>query len=1170
MKLATYHMYFIFADFIINLKMTVLLLLMLTILNVATCTVYNITPADTIKHRYMFKAAGYFTSNTQLHFLPGLHHLLTSITIQNINNISLIGSLAYGTAPETIIQCISSVGIVIFNITNLLIENLIFKNCKIQQQGLQVAIIIEKCSLVQLHFVHVYHARQVISLLGINIFGDSYLQDITCFEMRFYYSETVTKTKNHTILVNRYNITNSFAGKYGIYLDMSQYSYKITFHVLNTFILKLKRAAFLYVTANNSGVSNTVFISNSIFANNSYLGVNFFLYSVNVSVHLNYCQFFYNKYLNCKGFISISHGENIGIFHCSFNYNTLLKGRGLIRAINVSNSEIKHCNFHGNNVNILEIFNSTILIHNTTFSLIKIPVGFISIYACIYLRNSRLLFKGPVEFHKNIIYYRSIILISNSNITFNGYIEFSRNYACSIIHYQNDNSSYQGIIVKVEDNTTIIIISNKIFRYFNIDKSIAIKNFLDAKYTHPQCFIQYFSAKSLDRNVPFGKFLITIKNNTFTNLSIRQNSLNFMAKFFAKEDLGFEYEKRFMDFMLIEIPIKITHCYWLPHSAFNITIPLDVNRQYIQYKNNSKSLQFGSIEKTICYCNDEKIINCFKDELNPLYPGQTLKVSFCVHNSTETIAIIAVDIKQMCTTSCTVMNANEQIQFTSKNCTEVKYTISFPTNNWCELFLKTPQTIYTYDIFYVRELPCPLGFVKIDGICQCYSSFKQFGFTDCDINTQMILRPSKGWISLDIYTQHNNSFSCYISQHCPFDHCKPYSFYVNLSTPDSQCQFNRTGLLCGQCQQGLSAIFSSSHCQHCSNIYLLLIIPIAVAGLVLVLILFLLNLTVSDGAINPFILYVNIISINSTTYFPDHHAIADPMHIFISFTNLDLGIKTCFYNGMDDYAKVWLQLAFPFYMISITLLTIMASRYSITIQRVTIHKSIPVLATLFLLSFTKILRTTSNVLFFYSSITHLPSEHATLLWSLDVNIPLLGIKFTFLFAVCLLLFIILLLFTGFTLCPKRIFKLKFFNNLKSLSDCYQRPYKIYYWFGLQIVMRIIFFCASFLDVKYNFIIIFIILNIANGFQGMRRPFKNKLHHYQELFLMMNLLVLYVFLLHEQWFVIYALIYLTGVHFSLIIGCRIMSHVCSRLKMKIPLCCRLANRIYQLRTILYLK
>ena len=121
------------------------------------------------------------------------------------------------------------------------------------------------------------------------------------------------------------------------------------------------------------------------------------------------------------------------------------------------------------------------------------------------------------------------------------------------------------------------------------------------------------------------------------------------------------------------------------------------------------------------------------------------------------------------------------------------------------------------------------------------------------------------------------------------------------------------------------------------------------------------------------------------------------------FLLLDLGIKTHFYNGMDDYAKMWLQLVFPFYLIFIAILLILASRYSTMIQRITAHRALPVLATLFLLSYTKILHTVhvSIALFFYSSITYLPSEHSTIVWSVDANIPLFEVKFTLLFVVCM-------------------------------------------------------------------------------------------------------------------------------------------------------------------------
>ena len=1141
-----------------------------------TSAVYNITADDskctqcqTLKH--YLQNVNHFASNSQLQFLPGLHHLPTDLIIQNVNNISLIGSRANDTTPNTVIQCTSSVGIVMTNITNLTIANMVVQSCKTALHSLKPAVFIKECSFVQLHYVYIYHAnyKLAISLLGINILGDSYIQDFTCFEMHFYYNEISTEMKNHTLLVNHYSIINNFRGEYGIYLYLSQYSYKMTFQVSNTFITKLKRDAFICVISHSSTIQNMVLITNCQFVNNSNY-FKYLFYSVNVSVHFNCCQFYYNIYLNYEGFIRITHGEIARIFHCNFNHNVLsLHSKeefAIIQVINVSDTTVKHCYFYSNNLMVLYALRSTVLIHSTTISTTKIPFYY-TVGHVIKLDNTRLCLSGPVIFHKNRMYLMSIITMFNSNITVYGHIEFSRNHAVSIIGYgctiYYDNNYCQRTSINFKDNSTIAIISNDIYMYF-MSKCLHVNA---PKCHYPQCFFQYFSTKNLNNSIHTGNYSIIIENNSFKN-----NILSFITDVIiteAHESYVMNFFKNNLNKIFKKLFATITHCYWLPQSSFTTTIPLDVNRQYIQYKNNSQLLLM-SANKTLCYCSDKKHYDCFKDELGYLYPGRTLTVAFYVsvgsnfNAETEQFSIIAgVNVKQMHASPCKVINAKEIVQFIDKNCTKVKYTISFPINmhKWCELFLKTSQTQDTYDIFYIRELSCPLGFVKIDGICQCYPSFKQFGFTDCDINTQTILRPTRGWISLDAEIPRNSSFSCYISKQCPFDYCKTFSFYLNLSTPDSQCQFNRCGLLCGQCKQGFSTIFDSSNCQPCSNNHLLLIIPIAIAGLALVFLLFVLNLTVSDGTINPFILYVNTVSINSTIFLPDHYTIPNPLHIFISFSNLDLGITTCFYNGMDDYAKLWLQLAFPFYIISITLLIIIVSRYSITIQRLTVHRAIPVLATLFLLSYTKILRITSNVLFLFSSITHLPNEHTTLVWSVDANISLFGIKFTLLFITCLVLYLMLLLFTGFILCPNVILKkIKLFNNIKPLSDSYKMAYKIYYWFGVQLLMRIIFFYTSILNIKLNFIISYIILNIANGFQGMRRPFKNKLHNYQELFLMINLLVLYMVALYKCWLASYVLISLVGIHFSLIISCRIMTHLCGRLTTRI-LSCWIINKYF---------
>ena len=65
------------------------------------------------------------------------------------------------------------------------------------------------------------------------------------------------------------------------------------------------------------------------------------------------------------------------------------------------------------------------------------------------------------------------------------------------------------------------------------------------------------------------------------------------------------------------------------------------------------------------------------------------------------------------------------------------------------------------------------------------------------------------------------------------------------------------------------------------------------------------------------------------------------------------------------------------------------------------HCSLPLLATLFLFSYTKVLRIVSSVLFSYSTITHLPSKHTTLVWSIDATLPLFGVKFTIMFIMCI-------------------------------------------------------------------------------------------------------------------------------------------------------------------------
>ena len=335
-------------------------------------------------------------------------------------------------------------------------------------------------------------------------------------------------------------------------------------------------------------------------------------------------------------------------------------------------------------------------------------------------------------------------------------------------------------------------------------------------------------------------------------------------------------------------------------------------------------------------------------------------------------------------------------------------------------------------------------------------------------------------------------------------------------------------------------MLGSSQCEHCSNVYLLLVLLFAILGILLVFVLFAINITVTDGTINAFIFYVNIVSINDTIFFPLHQF----SYVFISIANLDLGMKTCFYNGMDDYAKMWLQLAFPLYLIMIAASLIIASRYSTRVQRLTARRALPVLATLFLLSYTKMLRTTCNVLFLYSRVIYLPSNNTELAWSVDANVAVFEVKFMILFIACLVLFCIMFPFNVILIFTRFFLRFKVISKFKPLIDAYQGAYKdnCYYWVGLQLLMRATFLGLSSLDRNINFKVGIILISMLAGVHGHLHPFKNKIQNYQEFVWLMNLQVLHVLSFNiTNMMYVNILVTIAMLHFSIIIVYHVMTY-----------------------------
>ena len=197
-----------------------------------------------------------------------------------------------------------------------------------------------------------------------------------------------------------------------------------------------------------------------------------------------------------------------------------------------------------------------------------------------------------------------------------------------------------------------------------------------------------------------------------------------------------------------------------------------------------------------------------------------------------------------------------------------------------------------------------------------------------------------------------------------------------LNNTDKQCAYNRSGLLCGKCKKNYSFVLGTS-----TNSHLFLLIPFAVMGVALVFLLLVCKLTVATGMLSGLVLYANIVGVNRTIFLPVEST--DALSIFIAWLNLDFGIETCFYNGMDAYTKTWLQFVFPVYSWALVGLMILVSHFSQRFATLLGNNPVSVLATLILLSYTKILHTLITV--FYVTFLEYPAYNK-MVWLYDANI----------------------------------------------------------------------------------------------------------------------------------------------------------------------------------------
>ncbi len=519
--------------------------------------------------------------------------------------------------------------------------------------------------------------------------------------------------------------------------------------------------------------------------------------------------------------------------------------------------------------------------------------------------------------------------------------------------------------------------------------------------------------------------------------------------------------------------------------------------------NNSRSISGKESTITLCGNETDSIIS---------YSGQKIVIPVLakdtVHNPVS--ANLFITSNSYSTESFKLIGENYHSLYPGK-CNNLNYTITSATMEMFSGRLRLQSTLdpKVYFNYHVEILPCPIGFYTSsvnDDRCICspflnrVAALKNDMNIVCNIGTVTIQLPVSSWFGASTKFNSSEAFSF----NCPPDYCiLNGGLSYDSTVTDPLCKYNRTGVMCGECQYGMSKLIGSYECRECSNLWLLTILIYVVIGLTIVLVLFYTKLTIASGLLEGPILFAHLSAVSLHIDLLDKHNYAMPIKVFMAAVNLNMGFPMCFYNGMNSISKTALQFAFPVYLWCIVFVLIVISRYSSKVTNLIVGSSVQVLVTLIHLSFTKLLVTVSDIFIseklFVSSELSGPSQDV---WYFDGSQLYFSGSHLILFCVAisvLILFIFpYLLFTTIIITfPIRRFCSINNHRLNPLIDAFTGQYKprYKYWFSVRLCLVTVLYIV-YVSLRGYHPRIMLIINIMTIFllvsvQVYIKPFKNK-------------------------------------------------------------------------------
>ena len=745
------------------------------------------------------------TSNVEYQLLPGEHHInaTKSVVFTNFQNVSLVGKFNEQLQLPPVI--LIGTNFSVFDSYNITITNVVFKKIMLFHYGNLRLIECISCTIENVTLIG-------FGLLGGNLIGKSYLNNIvinltkTSYKVNYCYDrQGITLSYSHSSMkgkdlkivhkqksvikmqkISVYRDTNKcYTNKGIIKIELQPYQTEDIIEIV------ISDSKFNYMT------QTIIFIKDNSRATMCMISVVNCTFESNINV--------INPPLSIITAEVPSFNATLNFVNCKFHKNTLFHGYLVLLVIHLNLQVIRE------DVNITACTNITFVkcnfiintggfvsLRNFDFPC-KPSISFIgpmNIYRIdvtkeenmMYIENMHIIMYGPIKISRSTTYYNDMIVFGLSNIFMNGPITISLNNAigmnilslesCSNVLFKGlikilGNDQAKSIMV-FEDSS--ITFDKKILFVSNIcDKIITIKSGYDANsYEYPYIKVMQNANVTFLDNQYYEDLLMFESNNDnnhpypfciFQYVSAEANTLTI-----TPADYTIIFNENFLiDSTDTTIHTECTlcfkrftsHCKWLPSSVFYDQNPGLINRQIIQI--NHEKVRHHTF---ICLTDLKLYGNCTTDILGPMYPGQTLQIEIFAPCSDDTNSIIFAETHNnlLPPTACKIAHQTELLNLISNYSGMINYTILSNSTDMCELFLTiSPHLYYVYETFYVKLLPCPVGFTLQNGLCDCDPLLPP-KIDACYIEKSVIRRPATMWITAHV--QSNDTM--YLTGNCPY------------------------------------------------------------------------------------------------------------------------------------------------------------------------------------------------------------------------------------------------------------------------------------------------------------------------------------------------------------------------------------------------------------------